>query len=88
MEQPLSAYAEFERSVAGMEAHVAMVVANLRAAYALRPDSANHRTEVQVGMLAELQHSDPRMLASLLVVAVDQLSRCSGVHHEPSVEDW
>lgn len=90
--EPLGAYADFEGGVAQLEAHLATVVANLRAAYAVDPTSGNHRTQVQIGMLSEMGTAEPQTLASLLVVAVDQLSRCTGRHivdHvEPSVEDW
>lgn len=90
--QPLGAYAEFEGSVARLRAHLEQVVATLRATYAAGSDSTNHRTEVQVGLLAELMGSEPAMLATLLVVAMDKLAGCTGIHMVPvdesSVEDW
>lgn len=92
------AYAAFERGVSNLEATLSFAVEKLRAAYALDPDSQDHRTAVQAKILGELLTSDTdsrflaQKLGSMLVVAMDQLSRCSGqhvqTHDEPSVEDW
>lgn len=91
-QHPFDAYAEFERNAAQVEAYLSLTISNLRAAYALDPTSVNHHTQIQAGILAEFIHFDPRMLASLLVGALDKLSQCSGRHlrdyNEPSTEDW
>jgi hypothetical protein len=71
----VTAYAEFEQGASEVEARLVRAVAGLRVAYALNPDSGDHRTAVQAGFLTELMQADPEALACLLVVAIDQLAR-------------
>jgi hypothetical protein len=80
MDEPLGAYAGFEGGAAQLRDHLAQSVVALRAAYALSPNSSNHRTQVQVWLLAELNAQDPRAVAAMLVVAMDQLTRCDAPH--------